>query len=56
MSIIDATINSVLPMTINPSVGIFTDLRFVSYGDVVHFNVKPRTLYVVSEGNLRPAC
>ena len=50
MSIIDATINSVLPMTINPSVGIFTDLRFVSYGDVVHFNVKPRTLYVVSDG------
>lgn len=56
MSIIDAVVNSVLPLTINPSVGIFTDMRFVSYGDIMHFTVKPRSLYVVSEGKHRPAC
>lgn len=50
MSVLDATINSVLPLTINPSVGIFTDMRFVSYGDIVHFTIKPRTLYTVSTG------
>ena len=50
MSIIDAVVNSVLPLTINPSVGIFTDMRFVSYGDIMHFTVKPRSLYVVSDG------
>lgn len=64
MAVLDATINSVLPLTINPSIGIFTDLRFVSYGDIVHYTIKPRTLYTVSTGNkvarpstfYRPAC
>ena len=63
MAVIDATINSVLPLTINPSIGIFTDLRFTSYGDIVHYKIKPRTLYTVSLGNYsfadyyyRPAC
>lgn len=50
MAVLDATINSVLPLTINPSIGIFTDLRFVSYGDIVHYTIKPRTLYTVSTG------
>lgn len=50
MAVIDATINSVLPLTINPSVGIFTDMKFVSYGDMVHYTIKPRTLYTVSTG------
>ena len=50
MAIVDAVVNSVLPMTINPSVGLFTDMRYVSYGDIVHFTVKPRSLYIVSDG------
>ena len=50
MAVLDATINSVLPLTINTSVGAFTDLKFVSYGDVVHYAIKPRTLYTVSKG------
>lgn len=51
MAIVDAVINSVLPLTINPSVGLFTDLRYVSYGESMHFRIKPRTLYTVSLGN-----
>lgn len=55
-SVIDATVNSILPQTLNSSIGVFTDLRFTSYGDIVKFRVKPRTLFTVSKGNLRPAC
>lgn len=50
MSVIDAVVNSVLPQTLNTSIGIFTDLRTVGYGDVVKFRVKPRTLFTVSKG------
>lgn len=49
-AIVDALVNSVLPLTINPSVGLFTDMRYVSYGDMVHFKVMPRSLFVVSDG------
>lgn len=56
MSVVDATVNSILPQTLNSSIGVFTDLRFVGYGDTVKFRVKPRTLFTVSKGNLRPAC
>lgn len=47
-SVIDTMVNSVLPMTINPSIGIYTDIRYVSLGDVVKFRIKPRTLFTVS--------
>lgn len=50
MALINATINSVLPMSINPSIGIYTEIRYVSYGDVVHYKIQPRTLYTVSQG------
>lgn len=50
MAVVDATINSVLPLTINPSIGLFTDLQFLSYGDIAHYKIKPRTLYTVSLG------
>lgn len=50
-AVIDAVINSILPQTINTSMGEFTDLRFVSYGDVMKFKVKPRSLFIVSEGS-----
>lgn len=49
-AVINATINSVLPLTINPSIGLWTDIRYVSYGDVVNFKVQPRTLFTVSNG------
>ena len=49
-AVIDAVVNSVLPQTLNPTMGMFTDLRFTSYGDIVKFKVKPRSLFVVSNG------
>lgn len=56
LAIIDATINSVLPQTINESMGLFTDLRMVGAGDIVRLKIRPRTLFTVTKGNLRPAC
>lgn len=50
LAVIDASINAVLPATINPSIGLYTDLRYVGYGDLVNFKIKPRTLYTVSKG------
>ena len=49
-AVVDAVVNSILPQTLNTSIGVFTDLRFVGYGDTVKFRVKPRTLYTVSLG------
>lgn len=50
MAVIDAVVASVLPATINPSIGLYTDIRYASYGDIVKFRVKPRTLFTVSKG------
>lgn len=50
MSVLEATVNSILPATVNPSIGLYTDIRYVSYGDIVKFKVKPRTLYTLSQG------
>lgn len=52
MSIIDAVINSVLPQTINESMGLFTDLRLVGAGDIVKIRIKPRTLYNLTKGGM----
>lgn len=49
-ALVDAVINSILPATINPSIGIFTDMRYVSYGDIVKYTIKPRSLFTVSRG------
>lgn len=54
-SVVDAVVNTILPQTLNSSIGLFTDLKFVGYGDSVKFRVRPRGLFVVSKGNFRPA-
>lgn len=46
----EAVINSLLPLTVNPSIGLYTDIQYASYGDIVHFKVQPRTLFTVSLG------
>lgn len=50
MSVLEATVNSILPATVNPSIGLYTDIRYVGYGDIVKFKVKPRTLFTLSKG------
>lgn len=50
-AIIDASINAILPVVVSPSFGLFTDMRFAGYGDIIKFRVKPNTLYTVSKGS-----
>lgn len=50
MAIIDADVMTVLPDVINKSIGLYTDIKYMSLGDVLHLKLKPRTLYTVSKG------
>lgn len=51
MAVIDAVINTIIPVTILPQFGMFADLRTAGYGDIVKFRVQPRGFYTVSRGN-----
>ena len=50
MSVIDAVINTIIPVVVIPQFGTFADFRTVGYGDIVKFRVAPRGLYTVSRG------
>ncbi|MBQ0143406.1 MAG: hypothetical protein KBT06_11555 [Prevotellaceae bacterium] len=56
LAIVNAVVNSLLPETLNPTMGIFTDFKPVGAGDIVKVKIQPRALYVVSLGNIRPTC
>nr|DAL35956.1 MAG TPA_asm: hypothetical protein [Bacteriophage sp.] len=51
MSVIDATINAIIPEVILPQFGIFADFRTAGFGDIVKFKIVPRSFYTVSLGN-----
>lgn len=50
MAVIDAVVNTIIPIAILPQFGTFCDFRTVGYGDIVKFKVMPRGLYTVSRG------
>lgn len=50
LAIIDASINAILPVVVTPDLGLFADLRFAGFGDIIKFRVKPNTLYTVTKG------
>lgn len=50
LSVIDATINAIIPVVILPQFGTFCDFRTASIGDIVKFRVAPRGLFTVSRG------
>lgn len=49
-ALIDQVINSLLPAYITNSLNPFVDMRFVAYGDAVHYKITPRNLFTVSMG------
>jgi len=49
MSIIDAVINAIIPITILPQFSMFADFRTQGVGDVTKFTVRPNTLFTVSK-------
>ena len=48
MSVVDATVNAILPRVLTDSIGLVADLRFVSIGDIVKFKIMPNQLFVCS--------
>ena len=51
LSIVDATIDAILPSVLTPAFGVFMDLRYVGVGDIAKFKIMPNSLYSVSKGN-----
>ena len=49
-AVVDATVTAILPQVLTPAFGLFTDLRFVSLGDVVKFKIMPNQFFTVSKG------
>lgn len=49
-SIVEAMIDAVLPLTLIDSIGMYTEIRNVGFGDSASFDIEPRSLMTVSEG------
>lgn len=49
-AVADMMIEAVLPDTIDKSIGIYTDIRHLDFGDSALFEVKPNALFTVSQG------
>lgn len=50
MSVVDATVNAILPNILTDTIGLIADLRFVSLGDIVKFKIMPNQFFTVSKG------
>lgn len=49
-AVTDMVIQAVLPDTIVKSIGLYTDIRNIGWGDSVQFEIKPRALMTISTG------
>lgn len=49
-AIVDMIIQAVLPETIVNSIGVYTDIRNIGWGDSAQFEIKPRALMTISTG------
>lgn len=50
-AVVSNLIDTVLPLTIVDSIGMYTEIRNIGYGDSASFEVKPRDLFTVSQSN-----
>lgn len=48
-AVVNQMVDLVIPDSIIDSLGIYTDTRFVDFGDSASFEIKPRDLFVVSK-------
>ena len=48
-AVISAVIDMILPQTIIESIGIYSDVRTIGWGDSAAFDVSPRDLFIVSK-------
>ena len=49
-AVVDMMIETILPAVIIDSIGLYTDIRFINWGDVPMFEVPSRALFTVSNG------
>lgn len=49
-AVVDMMIDTIMPETIIDSIGIYTDIRNVGFGDSASFEISPRSLFTVSQG------
>jgi len=50
-AVVTQMIETILPATVIDSIGLYTDMRFIGWGDVPNFEVPNRALFTVSLGN-----
>lgn len=48
-AVVNAMIDAVIPDTIIKSIGLYTDVRTVGYGETLEFEVQPNSLFAVSQ-------
>lgn len=49
-AVVSAMIDAILPMTLIDSIGMYTEIRNIGFGDSASFDIEPRSLFTVSEG------
>lgn len=49
-SVVEAMIDAVLPLTLINSIGTYTEIRNIGFGDSASFEIAPRSLMTVSQG------
>jgi hypothetical protein len=49
-AVVEAMIDAVLPLTLINSVGLYTEMRNINFGDSASFEIAPRSLMTVSQG------
>ena len=49
-SVVEAMIDAILPLTLINSIGTYTELRNIGFGDSASFEIAPRSLMTVSQG------
>lgn len=48
-AVVNAMVDMILPQTIIDSIGVYSDVRTIGFGDSASFDVKPRDLFAVSK-------
>lgn len=48
-AVVNSLIDMVLPDVLDKSIGIYTETRYINYGDSAAFNVEPNDLFIVSK-------
>jgi hypothetical protein len=48
-AVVNAMVDMVIPQTIIDSIGLYSDVRTIGFGDSATFDIKPRDLFVVSK-------